>query len=298
MSGYHPIQRKAVPKHIPRPISSIDVSVELLESEVPSGKDTSGAPTIDYIQDSIVVGDDDGSLKQPSAFHIFLRILQLDTLWNGIRSLFGRGLQHEEPKQVLIKSIPITLVTIFAAHVFPMGAALGLVILNIKGFYCKHDITISRNSSCYVQTGQEHTNFSIVGGNFTGGPPSDDVKLSLLQFASKAHEVMMIASMSIIIVDFIRRELLTESGIPFGAVFGSLQFSNSSYLFSKEFMGVLKARLKRRLVKIRLVALLFVGAVLAVTVGPSSAIAIRPRLDNWYVFSIFLLYYQSAKPCG
>lgn len=61
-----------------------------------------------------------------------------------------------------------------------------------------------------------------------------------------------------------------------------------SYLFSKEFVDMLTAKIARPIVKARLIALLFSGAILAVTVGPSSAIAMRPRLDDLYV--IFHIY--------
>lgn len=73
---------------------------------------------------------------------------------------------------------------------------------------------------------------------------------------------------------------MAGEGILFGAIFGSLQFSNLSYLFSKEFMGTLRAKFVKRVIKVRLIILL-IGTVLALTVGPSSAIAMRPRLDNW-----------------
>lgn len=192
--------------------------------------------------------------------------MQLDTIWNGFRSLAGHGVHTEDKKQAVIKSFPLAIVTLIAAHFLPLGGAMTLVVMNIRGYY--------------------------LGGGFTGSQyPSTDVKLSLLQFAAKAHEVMMQASLSVIVIGLIRHELVVGEGIPFGAIFGSLQFTNISYLFSKEFMGMVKARLARPLVKVRLIALLFVGAVLAVTVGPSSAIAMRPRLDDWYVptFSICIL---------
>lgn len=101
MPGYHSLRRKAAPICGPRPVSSIEISIELLASEIPSVKHTSGAPTIDYIQDSVPVGD--GPVKQLTAFYIFLRTLQLDTLYNRIRGLFGHGLNEEEPSKLSSK---------------------------------------------------------------------------------------------------------------------------------------------------------------------------------------------------
>ena len=99
--------------------------------------------------------EDDTQPEQPSAFRIFLRAMQLDTVWNACRRLAGRGPQIEGPKQAMIKSLRISILTLFATHFLPLSAALVEIVMNIRGYW--------------------------VGGNFTGNLyPSDDVKLSLL----------------------------------------------------------------------------------------------------------------------
>ncbi len=119
-----------------------------------------------------------------------------------------------------------------------------------------------------------------IGGELSGPSGYDDVKLSGLQFAAKLHELAIQASLSVIIIGLIRQELVAGEGIPFGAIFGSLQFSELSYLFSNEFFGTLRSKFEKPIVKVRLISLIVVGALLALTAGPSSAIAMRPRLDN------------------
>ena len=178
------------------------------------------------------------------------RLLHLSTLFN-----LYRGLRVEQPKQAVYKSLPIAIFGLFAAHMVPVFAAMTLVILNFHGYY--------------------------IGGELAGPSGHDDVKLSGLQFAAKLHELTIQSSISVIVVGLVRQELVAGDGIPFGAVFGSLQFVNFSYLYSKEFFGTLQARFAQPLVKLRLVTLLVIGTFLALTVGPSSAIIMRPRVDNW-----------------
>ncbi|KAF2118218.1 hypothetical protein BDV96DRAFT_597083 [Lophiotrema nucula] len=145
----------------------------------------------------------------------------------------------------------LTLIT----HVVPIAVVIVLISLNAHGYY--------------------------IGGELAGASGYDDLKFSGLQFAAKLHELLMQASLSLVVVSFIRHELVFGEGIPFGAVFGSLQFSNIAYLWSKEFAGTIKAPYRNWIKKYRLAVLLVVGAVLAVTVRPSSAIVMRPRSDLW-----------------
>lgn len=180
--------------------------------------------------------------------------MRLGALWNACQRATHQP-RKEEPKQAVNKGLTTAILSLVAAHLVPVTAALVLVSINLHGYY--------------------------IGGELSGPSGYDDVKLSGLQFAAKLHELAIQGSLSVIIVGLIRQELVAGEGIPFGAIFGSLQFSDLSYLFSKEFLGILRARFEKPIVKIRLIALIVVGALLALTAGPSSAIAMRPRLDNW-----------------
>ena len=185
---------------------------------------------------------------------IWLHSLRLSMLWDVWRRVKRQPI-IEEPKQAVHKSLPLAMLSLVAGHLVPVSIAIMLISLNSHGYY--------------------------IGGELAGPSGYDPVKLSGLQFAAKLHEITMLASLSVIVVGLIRQELVAGEGIPFGAVFGSLQFSSISYLFSKEFAGTLRAKFAKRIVKVRLVALLLVGALLALSLGPSSAILMRPQLDNW-----------------
>lgn len=105
--------------------------------------------------------------------------------------------------------------------------------------------------------------------------------ISVIQFAAKIHELAMIASLTTILFTSIRYDLMTRKGLPFGALFSGLQITQISYLWSLEFWGFASSKylsLRRRL---RLVILIGFITILAATVGPSSAIAMIPRLGYW-----------------
>jgi len=191
--------------------------------------------------------------NKPRWMEVFLRALGLSLLWNASTKLFRRP-RVELPKQAMRKNRFLATATT-ATHVIPLAAVTVLLRLNIQGYY--------------------------IGGELAGASGYDDLKFSGLQVAAKLHELTMLASLSLTVVSFVRHELAFGQGIPFGAIVSSLQFASISHLWSKEFAGTFKASFRSRSRNIRIVLLIFVGSFLAVTVGPSSAIAMRPRSDKW-----------------
>ena len=101
------------------------------------------------------------------------------------------------------------------------------------------------------------------------------------QFAAKAHEVAIQASLAAIVFSYVRHEMALGQGLPFGALFSGLQVSQISYLWSMEFWGSLTSGylpIRRRLGLLMIILLSFL---LAAASGPSSAILLIPRLDYW-----------------
>lgn len=70
-----------------------------------------------------------------------------------------------------------------------------------------------------------------LGGELPGKSGQDNVKLGALQFAVKLHELSIHASIAAILFTYIRNELLSQKGIPFGALTAGLQFTDISYLW-------------------------------------------------------------------
>ena len=124
-----------------------------------------------------------------------------------------------------------------------MGVALAEITLNAKGQY--------------------------IGNTFT--------KQDYYQFAAKAHEITMQASLSVMFLSFIRSRLTSKDGLSFGAFLGGLQFLQLSYLWSIELWSSIsfhRSKLWKSLVFLTGVT---VFATLAATAGPSSATLLIPR---------------------
>ena len=104
---------------------------------------------------------------------------------------------------------------------------------------------------------------------------------AVYQIIAKAHEILIQASLTVIVFSAIRGELAYGEGLPFGFLFSGLQITQVSYLWSMELWGAMKAGsidLSRRTVLL----LLLIGSILlAATCGPASAVLLIPRLQQW-----------------
>ena len=165
------------------------------------------------------------------------------------------GRSVEELKKIAIRKDLWMACLACSIHIIPVVAALVLVILNWRGYY--------------------------IGSELAGAVGEDDAKFIGLQFAAKLHELTISASLTTVILSYIRHELMMDSGLPFGAIVAGLQFKDISYLWSMEFWGAVCASWKKRRDKTVLILLIITCAGLAVSAGPSSATLMRPRLDSW-----------------
>ena len=163
--------------------------------------------------------------------------------------------QHVETPKVAIHKNRFLAALRASIHVIPISAALALVILNLAQYY--------------------------VGGELAGPIGQDDQKLGALQFAAKLHELLMIASLATIVFTYIRRELVFGEGVPFGVLSAGLEIDNASFLYSPELWSALWANWRKKHKKWVLIALLSCCTVLGITVGPSTANLMRPRLQDW-----------------
>ncbi|KAF2667742.1 hypothetical protein BT63DRAFT_299656 [Microthyrium microscopicum] len=124
-----------------------------------------------------------------------------------------------------------------------------------------------------------------IGGELSGAEGEDPQKLAALQFAAKLHELLMIASLVSILVTIIRLELtVKDGGLPFGAIFSPQQIQSIDILWSPEFWGTIKYSKKAEKPRRKVNSIIFciiIFALLGLSVGPSSAILMRPRLQDW-----------------
>ena len=112
---------------------------------------------------------------------LFLRGIGLGIVVTFFRGIFTKDFL--EPEKVAIRRSRITALLRTLIHVVPVGLAIFEIVLNLKGHF--------------------------VGKTFD--------KQSHLQFVAKAHEISMQASLATIILSYIRHQISTSKGMPFGA---------------------------------------------------------------------------------
>ena len=185
----------------------------------------------------------------------FCRALGLGLFYNAFHRLRHRGRPVFEQRKVALRSDRYYAFLAGCIHFLPMSASVILAALNIAGYY--------------------------IGGELSGKSGHDSEKFAGLQFASKLHELTINASLAAMVFSYIRQELALGQGVPLGAIFAGLRFQDISVLWSLEFWGTARTTAIGKRRKWVLVILLTVDAFLGVSVGPSSANILKPRLDNW-----------------
>ncbi|KAL8720985.1 MAG: hypothetical protein Q9181_007802, partial [Wetmoreana brouardii] len=115
--------------------------------------------------------------------------------------------------------------------------------------------------------------------------PNQNRTLQALQYAAKAHEMMIIASLTAIVVYRIQHDLSCFNGVPLGLLTGGFMFTSPNFTFSREFFAGVTATSNSkgplRFFPLRLLILLCMA--LNLVVGPSSAVVMIPRPDWWTV---------------
>ena len=162
----------------------------------------------------------------------------------------------EPPKVVVTESTTVALRRCIV-HVLPILTSITIIAVNIRGVY--------------------------IGVDYAGAIKSDTINILLLQLAAKANEILIVASLGLIILQTVRNELLFGDGLPLGLVGSGLTFSNLEFFFKKEFYGALKylAYHGNRLRKVSFVTVLVVSGLTAALAGPASAVLLVPHSQPW-----------------
>ncbi|KAF7596481.1 hypothetical protein BBP40_001353 [Aspergillus hancockii] len=169
-----------------------------------------------------------------------LRVLGLQLFVLPFRKLYG--INVETPKVAVRKSRVSALLRALV-HLVPIGASLALVILNLKHLYLGATVA----------------------------------NVSYLQFAAKAHEIFIQASLTYIVANEIGRQLTRPSGLPFGLIFSPAKVTDVTFLWSSAFAGSFRRPGKGFLTLIMVAT----AIIIATGAGPSSAILMIPRVDRW-----------------
>lgn len=161
---------------------------------------------------------------------------------------------REYPKVAIWKCRLVALPKVLL-HIVPLCTSIFLVSINIIGYW--------------------------LGTEISGIQGYNSAKLGGLQFAAKMHEITIMASLSTIVFTLVQMRLVSQK-VAFGSVFSGLQFQTLSYLWSKELWEVIVSEWGQPHGKLFVVALLL-ATVLAPSVGPSSAVLMVPKLQDWPV---------------
>ena len=113
------------------------------------------------------------------------------------------------------------------------------------------------------------------------GMPHQNMILQGWQFAAKGHEILIVASLSAVVLHRVRYELCALQGLPLGFLTAGYRLSSISYLWSTEFWGGTLTKPTTGSVSWwpPLSVLIAFAVGLSAVAGPSSAIAMIPRLD-------------------
>ena len=164
--------------------------------------------------------------------------------------------EHVEPRAAAAHRERWLNVLYCLLHMVPLAATITILILNARGVYWQ-DL----------------------------GRPNQNTILQFLQYAAKAHELTMTASLTAIVVHQIHYDLSSPKGVSLGFLTAGFRLSNPAFVCTKEFFGGAMARVHAKGMSrfSALTYLLVLGVALTLVVGPSSAIAMIPRLHWWEV---------------
>jgi hypothetical protein len=111
--------------------------------------------------------------------------------------------------------------------------------------------------------------------------PSNEMR-NALQFAAKIHEGLIIMSLTNIVLHRLRFLLLQGQGVPLGLLSSPFQLATPLYFMTLEFWGAVGASLNG-VAGISTVLLVGVSLILAMAIGPFSAIVMLPSDGLWNV---------------
>lgn len=190
---------------------------------------------------------------------LLLRGIGLGIVVTSFQGLFTKNFL--EPEKVAIHQSRVTALLRTLIHAVPLGVAILEIVLNLKSHF--------------------------IGQHFD--------KQNYLQFAAKAHEITLQASVATIVLSYIRYQISAGRGMPFGAVLSGFQFLQVSYLWSVEFWSSILSKGFQTRKKICFAVLVLICVTVAATAGPSSASLLIPRQSLWPIASTYLAINASAQ---
>ncbi|PWY75698.1 hypothetical protein BO83DRAFT_407409 [Aspergillus eucalypticola CBS 122712] len=166
-----------------------------------------------------------------------------------------------EHKKVLVTGSLQAVLWRCAIHLLPIIMSVTIVTINLNGRY--------------------------IGADLMSPVKSETINLLLLQLIAKSHEIMIVASLSVMVMDFVRHELMFGGGVPLGLIGAGINFNRFDFFLRKEFYGSLgyAGAHDSKLRKFLFVGLVVVAGLVAFLAGPASAVFLVPKSQGWRVGS-------------
>lgn len=166
----------------------------------------------------------------------------------------GRQDGTDEPTKPVIQTSLSIALTRCCVHILPVLVSITVISLNLGGLY--------------------------LGTTIPGAVTDNSVSIAIFQVLAKLQELLIIASLATIVFEVVRGFLISGDGVPLGFLGSGFMFSQISYFWSPDFWGALGARIDLRQ-KLFLATLLLVSGLIAATAGPSCAVLLIPREQEW-----------------
>ncbi|KAK6363122.1 hypothetical protein TWF730_000571 [Orbilia blumenaviensis] len=107
----------------------------------------------------------------------------------------------------------------------------------------------------------------------------------MLQVAAKAQELLILASLTTMIADYVRHQACFENGVPLAALTAPFSIASFAYIFSPEFWsGVIRIPSKsvtETLRNLLFMVFLMVATIAGALIGPAAAVALIPEF-SWF----------------
>ena len=168
---------------------------------------------------------------------------------------------RREQKKIVTNSSPWLALGRCGIHILPILVSSAIIAINFKQLF--------------------------IGINFKGPVQSETLNIAFLQTAAKVQELLIIASLTTIVYQLTRDELIYGDGLPLGLVSAGADFTQLSFFWSPQLFGSLRTlfRGSRKYRKIQLAIFLLLAGAIALLAGPSCAVLLIPQTQDWPVGS-------------
>ncbi|KAL4731919.1 hypothetical protein ACLX1H_000915 [Fusarium chlamydosporum] len=129
-----------------------------------------------------------------------------------------------------------------------------------------------------------------IGKELEGKPDYDVEKKLGIQLAAKLMEMFIVLSLNAIVFSIIRHEFTIGQSVPYGALVAGQQISEISFLWSQEFISILRGKFSQTWKKIGFIITVFVCTIMALGASSLSAVAMMPQEGDWRAGGSFVYF--------